>query len=97
MKLNDALRFSFSGYSIWLDPEQYNSDLDKAIKVASKELGVYPIPAPHVTLGKCCRELLILCLVFMQKGMDFAHIYNFRCHPFFLQFMELKACPKWKQ
>ena len=52
MMLKDTLRFSFSGYSIWLDPEQFDSDLDNAIKVASKELGVYPIPAPHVTLGE---------------------------------------------
>ena len=50
MKVDGMLRYSFAGYSIWLDPEQFDADLDNAIHVASTELGVYPIPEPHITL-----------------------------------------------
>jgi hypothetical protein len=58
MKANDMLRFAFSGYSIWLEPEQFHSDLDSAIQVSSKELDAYPIPAPHVTLIYGITDLL---------------------------------------
>jgi hypothetical protein len=50
MKVSGMLRFVFAGYSIWLEPEQFHSDLASAIQVASKEVDTYPIPAPHVTL-----------------------------------------------
>lgn len=45
----NSLRFSFTGLSIWLELEQENGDLDKAIAIAAKQVGVPPIPAPHVT------------------------------------------------
>jgi hypothetical protein len=43
------LQFEFKGYSVWLEPVQYDNDLSLAIKTASQELGVLPIPMPHVT------------------------------------------------
>lgn len=45
-----SLRFLFSGYSIWLEPEQFGADLDLVLQTASEELGVFPIPAPHLTV-----------------------------------------------
>jgi len=59
----EGLRFVFQGYAIWLEAEQFPSsaptnllsersrdnDLDQAIRVASQELDVHPIPAPHLT------------------------------------------------
>ena len=50
MIVQDPLRFVFSGYSVWLELEQFHRDLDRAIQTASTELGVRPIPAPHVTV-----------------------------------------------
>lgn len=46
----DTLRFVFTGYSIWLELEQVNHDLDIAIALASKHINVHPIPTPHVTV-----------------------------------------------
>jgi hypothetical protein len=43
------LQFEFKGYSVWLEPVQYDKDLSLAIETASQELGVLPIPMPHVT------------------------------------------------
>ena len=40
----------FAGFSVWLELEQFDEDLDKAIRTASTELGVHPIPEPHVTV-----------------------------------------------
>ena len=40
----------FAGYSIWLEPEQFQGDLEAAIRTASKELDVIPVPAPHSTV-----------------------------------------------
>jgi hypothetical protein len=50
MEVKNALRFEFEGYSVWLEPEQFQGDLDKAIQTASEELRVIPIPVPHATL-----------------------------------------------
>jgi hypothetical protein len=61
--LKEKLRFRFQGYAIWLEIEQFpasdsdgegrqapqKNDLECAIQTASKELGVYPIPSPHLT------------------------------------------------
>lgn len=49
MHMKNALRFVFSGYSIWLEPEQFKGDLEVAIQTASKELGVLAVPVPHAT------------------------------------------------
>ena len=46
----DMLRFVFKGYSIWLELEQVNGDIDIAIALASKQINVHPIPTPHVTV-----------------------------------------------
>ena len=50
MMVQDPLKFIFSGYSIWLELEQFDNDLDTVLHTASAELGVLPIPAPHVTV-----------------------------------------------
>lgn len=58
--MKDGLRFVFHGYAIWLETEQFSTaavptkfceknDLDRALQVASEELKVLPIPAPHLT------------------------------------------------
>jgi hypothetical protein len=48
--IQEPLRFIFSGYSVWLELEQFDGDLDSALHTASKELSVHSIPAPHVTV-----------------------------------------------
>lgn len=50
--LRPPLRFSFSGYSVWLDLDQAEegNDLDAAMVYAAESQGVHPIPAPHVTV-----------------------------------------------
>jgi hypothetical protein len=50
MMIQEPLRCFFSGYSVWLELEQFDGDLDSALHTASKELNVYAIPAPHVTV-----------------------------------------------
>jgi hypothetical protein len=45
----DSLYYEFVGYSIWLEVEQYENDLDRAISIAAEDLGLFPIPEPHVT------------------------------------------------
>mmetsp|Transcript_28717 Transcript_28717/g.34988 ORF Transcript_28717/g.34988 Transcript_28717/m.34988 type:complete len:266 (+) Transcript_28717:295-1092(+) len=47
--LREPLRFSFKGYTIWLEFEEYSGDFTEAIEHSAKELGVPPIPQPHVT------------------------------------------------
>jgi len=44
------LRFEFRGYSVWLEIEDVNGDLDKALDVAAQELHVHRVPSPHVTV-----------------------------------------------
>lgn len=44
------LDFVFRGYSIWLELEQTDGDLDAALKAAAHDLDVDCIPAPHVTV-----------------------------------------------
>lgn len=50
MVFPEPLRFIFSGYSVWLELEQFDGDLDSALHTTSKELSVHAIPAPHVTV-----------------------------------------------
>ena len=51
MLFRDPLKFVFSGYSIWLEPEEYQNDLTLAIDEATEGLGLkLGIPLPHVTL-----------------------------------------------
>ena len=51
MLFRDPLKFVFSGYSIWLEPEEYQNDLTLAIDTATAGLGLrLGIPLPHVTL-----------------------------------------------
>ena len=50
MKKKSRLRFVFSGYSVWLEPEQFQGDLDEIIQTASQELSTFPIQAPHATV-----------------------------------------------
>eukprot|EP00978_Attheya_sp_CCMP212_P014359 scaffold36512_cov59-Attheya_sp.AAC.5 len=45
----DSLYYEFVGYSIWLEVEQYENDLYRAISIAAEDLGLFPIPEPHVT------------------------------------------------
>ena len=46
-----SLNFEFRGYSVWLELEQVNGgDIDQALDVASRDLHVHRIPAPHVTV-----------------------------------------------
>ena len=59
--MKDELRFVFHGYAVWLETEQFpqtgaipttfcdKNDLDLVVQVASQELNVVPIPAPHLT------------------------------------------------
>jgi hypothetical protein len=50
MILKEPLQFVFSGYSIWLEPEQFQHDLDLAIKTTTTQLGLpLSIPSPHIT------------------------------------------------
>jgi hypothetical protein len=50
MLVKEPLRFTFSGYSIWLEPEQFQNDLDLACEESTARLGVlHAIPSPHVT------------------------------------------------
>ena len=63
--IKDLLRFSFQGYAVWLEAEQFpsfldtasphksdaqNNDLDQVIRTASQDLDVFPIPVPHMTM-----------------------------------------------
>jgi hypothetical protein len=47
--LATPLDFVFKGYSIWLELEQVENDLDKALEAAAVDLDVDVIPEPHVT------------------------------------------------
>ena len=55
MLLKEPLRFVFSGYSIWLEPEEFkldeeSGDLELAIQTSSIALALpFGIPSPHVT------------------------------------------------
>ena len=46
----EPLLFSFVGYSIWLELEQHDSDLDRILRAAATDEGVLTIPCPHVTV-----------------------------------------------
>mmetsp|Transcript_35603 Transcript_35603/g.70073 ORF Transcript_35603/g.70073 Transcript_35603/m.70073 type:complete len:827 (+) Transcript_35603:171-2651(+) len=46
----EPLRFEFTGYTLWIELEQFESDLDHIIQVASKNQCIHPIPTPHLTL-----------------------------------------------
>jgi hypothetical protein len=48
--IQEPLRCIFFGYSVWLELEQFDGDLDSALHTASKELFLQAIPAPHVTV-----------------------------------------------
>ena len=47
--LATPLDFVFKGYSIWLELEQVENDLDRALQAAAVDLDVDVIPEPHVT------------------------------------------------
>ena len=49
MIVRDSLRFVFAGYSIWLEVQQFDGDLNAAIQTAGSDLGVHGIPSPHAT------------------------------------------------
>ena len=42
--LATPLDFVFRGYSIWLELDQVDSDLDKAVEAAAFDLNVHAIP-----------------------------------------------------
>ena len=44
------LRFEFRGYSVWLEVEDFQGDLDAALDVAASDLHVHRVPSPHVTV-----------------------------------------------
>lgn len=44
------LHFRFCGYTIWLEPEQFENDLSNAMSKACSSHGLHPIPLPHITL-----------------------------------------------
>lgn len=50
-QLRDPLYFRFTGYTIWLELEEesFNFDLSRSISKVSHDLGLLPIPGPHVT------------------------------------------------
>eukprot|EP00980_Cylindrotheca_fusiformis_P019841 scaffold6966_cov112-Cylindrotheca_fusiformis.AAC.19 len=46
----EPLRFVFSGYSVWLELEQYQDDLDRVCAESKERLGLpHGVPEPHVT------------------------------------------------
>lgn len=46
----EPLKFVFSGYSIWLEPEQFQNDLELVVEEATARLGLpHGVPTPHVT------------------------------------------------
>lgn len=44
------LRFAFRGYSVWLELQDVDGDLDRALDVAASDLHVHRVPSPHVTV-----------------------------------------------
>jgi len=44
------LRFEFRGYSVWLEVEDVQGDLDQALDAAASDLHVHRVPSPHVTV-----------------------------------------------
>jgi hypothetical protein len=65
--LATPLDFVFKGYSIWLELEQVESDLDKAVDAAAVDLDVHAIPGmklyvvrSHV-MRRCSRSHIISC------------------------------------
>ncbi|CAB9499865.1 expressed unknown protein [Seminavis robusta] len=50
MLLREPYQFIFKGYSIWLEVEQQNGDLDNAIQCAASEKSLFPIPDAHCTV-----------------------------------------------
>uniref|UniRef100_A0A7S2RIR2 Uncharacterized protein n=2 Tax=Eucampia antarctica TaxID=49252 RepID=A0A7S2RIR2_9STRA len=44
------LSFRFCGYTLWLEPEQFDNDLSQAMSMACTAHGLHPIPSPHITL-----------------------------------------------
>jgi hypothetical protein len=44
------LQFEFTGVSVWLELEQIDGDLDRALDIADKDLHVDRILGPHVTV-----------------------------------------------
>lgn len=44
------LLFRFCGYTIWLEPEQFDNDLSDAMSMSCTNHGLHPIPMPHITL-----------------------------------------------
>lgn len=57
--LATPLDFVFKGYSIWLELNQVESDLDKAVEAAAIDLDVHAIPV-HVCGCQCCVSDCIL-------------------------------------
>lgn len=45
----ESLRWKFHGLSLWLELEEFDSDLSKAIQHFSDKFGVEPMPCPHLT------------------------------------------------
>jgi len=45
----EPLRFEFSGYTVWLEPEDTNYDISQTIQGVAQELHLLPISRPHVT------------------------------------------------
>lgn len=50
MEKRTPLSFSFCGYSLWLQMEEVDMDVTKALQHAVDFHGLHPIPEPHVTL-----------------------------------------------
>lgn len=50
IRVPSPLKFEFSGYSIWLDLEQIDQDLNNALSYAASTHNVHAIPQPHVTV-----------------------------------------------
>ena len=46
----DPLSFSFCGHTLWLQMEEVDNDLTKALQYAVDFHGLHPIPEPHATL-----------------------------------------------
>uniref|UniRef100_A0A6V2NWX6 Uncharacterized protein n=1 Tax=Ditylum brightwellii TaxID=49249 RepID=A0A6V2NWX6_9STRA len=45
----EPLRYEFAGFTIWLELEQFDSDLSNAIQYFADTHGLLPLPRPHVT------------------------------------------------
>lgn len=45
----ESLQWKFYGLSLWLELEEYDSDLSNAIQYFTDKYGVEPMPCPHLT------------------------------------------------